>query len=405
MARLWSSGFELNSATAGVEWDASSSASIQTTTKRSGTYAAQFTSFTSGVNKRILYQFLSAAGSGPYFFRTYFRIDTLPTAENRILLLNSLLSTGTPEVYITINDTGSLTLYDEDGAIGSASSALSTSTWYRIELQFDITAAAGSHVVRALLDGSEFAGSATRNISVGILCFGVGGNLALEAQTTGNWFFDDVAINDSTGSFQNSYPGEGEIIHLRPNAAGDNADWSDAFIGDPWEQIEEVTPDDATSYIQNSDLGTSDFNLDATPAAMDSDDTINCVQVGWRFRAASVVGTQPITVLRIAASSGGTVEESGNITLSTATWNTNATASPKNYQLTLYDLPGASSTAWTKADLDTTQIGVRNTNDPTPQAQVSTLWLLVDHKPAGGGGPPETAVKDIIGPGLIAFAR
>jgi hypothetical protein len=58
---------------------------------------------------------------------------------------------------------------------------------------------------------------------------------------------------------------------------------------------------------------------------------------------------------------------------------TNANANPRNYALTLYDLPGASTDSWTKATLDTAQIGVRHTVDNgTNAVNVSTLWLLVD---------------------------
>ena len=91
-------------------------------------------------------------------------------------------------------------------------------------------------------------------------------------------------------------------------------------------------------------------------------------------------GTQNF-VLRIKASSGGTVEESGNI-LATTTWQTNTAAAPRNYSLTLYDLPGASTTAWTKADLDTAQIGVKKIDGLAVLNRISTLWLLVEHTPA-----------------------
>ena len=94
--------------------------------------------------------------------------------------------------------------------------------------------------------------------------------------------------------------------------------------------------------------------------------------------------------MRIKASASGTVEESTSFTTPNSTWYTNDNAAPRNYRLTLYDLPGASTTSWTKADLDTTQIGVRISLNNVNDAYVSTLWLLVDHKPTAGGGavPP-----------------
>lgn len=397
MGRLWSSGFELNSTTANVEFTASAVAvpTIQTTTVRSGTYAAQVTSLGSGISKGLSYDYSSAVSNGPHFYRFYLRVATLPSAENYICYI-----TGTGEIDLTLDNTGALRLYDEDGVIGSPSSALSLNTWYRIEITFDGTAAAGSHIVRARIDGTEFAGASNRSMSGGLKTFVFGGNLADEANTTGNWYFDDIGINDSTGSFQNSYPGEGEIIHLRPNAAGDNAQWAGG-TGSTFAEVDEVTPDNATTYIQSNTLNQiSDFNIDATPAALASDDTINVVQVGTRFTgedAGSVVGF----ALRIKASASGTVEESSNIQFNSTTYFTNATAIPRNYALTLYDLPGASTTAWTKADLDSTQIGVKDTVDPGLDGiRVSTLWLLVDHKPAGAVVASTAKTRMMMGVGI-----
>jgi hypothetical protein len=378
MSRLWSSGFELNSTTNGVEWnDVSGSPTIQTTTVRSGTYALQISSLVSGTGKYVLYTLNDIGTQGPLFFRVYVRFATFPSAENIFIGDDNLY------FYLTIDNIGVVRLYDEDGQIGSGSSALSLNTWYRIEIQYDKTPVAGSHVIRAKIDGTEFAGSNTRNLAFSIFGFMFGGNIGSEGNTTGNWFFDDIAINDSTGSFQNSYPGEGEIIHLRPNATGDNSAWT----GDNTD-IDEVTPDDATTYIEAIEDGTDieDVNIDATPAALASDDTINVVQVGVRHGAVGVAGADPEYALRIKASSGGTVEESSTITITAAAFATNGNANPHNYLLTLYDLPGASTTAWTKADLDTAQIGVHAVTTIAELPRISTLWLLVDHKPAAVGG-------------------
>lgn len=35
-------------------------------------------------------------------------------------------------------------------------------------------------------------------------------------------YYDDIAINNVSGSFQNSWPGDGGVVALTPNAAGDS---------------------------------------------------------------------------------------------------------------------------------------------------------------------------------------
>ena len=372
MSRLWSSGFELNTLGSEVEGIFNTGlGQIGTGTVRSGTYAYESDLPQAYIN----YQFAASAQTAPFFIRAYIRIATLPNAQDRIIIAGS---SGLLRIGIRMNTDGTLELWNEEDSaqIGSDSSALSTNTWYRIELKVDTTTISSTSV-EARIDGSSFA-SGTANLAAGILNFWIG---KFNANVTGFLYYDDIAINDSTGSFQNSWPGEGEIIHLRPDEDGDN----DAWGLNGFQQVDEITPDNATTAIQTNGLDDiSEFTLAATPAALASDDTINCVQVGVRFRQDVTTGNDPTIALRIKSAPAGTVEESSAITCTTTTWGTNAVAAPRNYALTLYDLPGASTTAWTKADLDTAQIGVRLTNEPTDaEPQVSTMWLLVDHKPAG----------------------
>jgi len=391
MARLWSSGAELNSTAANVEFTSNAgTVSIVTSPVRSGTYAVRSNPTASFGN--VKYAYRAAATQESVFIRFYLRIGTLPSASTNWIFDTTGVGT---KMILRMTSGGALQLYNaEDSAqVGSNSSALSVDTWYRIEVGIDTTTLA-STVTSARIDGVEFA-SGTVNLggAINSLTFGIN-----QAGVTADLYYDDMAINDSTGSFQNSYPGAGEIIHLRPNAAGDNNQWdTDLASGDAnnYQRVDEVTPDDVTSYIASATLDQiDDYNIDATPAALASDDTINVVQVGVRFAVADATSTDPDFVLRIKASASGTVEESAAIDASSTSWRTNAISSPSNYKLTLYDLPGASTTAWTKSTLDTTQIGVRQAAADAHEAWISTLWLLVEHKPAdGGGGSGRTAAS------------
>lgn len=379
MARLTGVGLELNSTTDLVEVEDTNSGAIASSILRSGSYSAQGV-MTSGTRRGFLIQFKDAANDGPFFIRVYFLYKTLPTAENHIIVCNfddAVSSTGRL-AYITLDNTGALRLYDEDGSIGSASSALSAGTWYRVEIQFNSTGGGATDIVRARIDGVEFAGASNRNLSLGIRSVKFGSNLNAEAQSTGEWYFDDIAINDGTGSSQTSYPGSGKIIHLKPNAAGDNNQLEGAASTN-YQDVDEVTPDDATTHITTVSDATNeidDYNIEA-PDAIAPDDTITLVQVGVRF-AGGGASSNDSFVVRIKASASGTVEESSNITPASTSYRTNAPLAPRNHPLTLYDLPGASTTAWTRADLVTTQIGIKKSADSTNGALISTLWLLVE---------------------------
>lgn len=400
MARLKTLGHELNTDLA-IEWDGRYGVqTFSTTTVRSGTYSLQLSGLVTLTTKGLRYNFKSSANNGPFFFRNYIYFVSFPLIEDRIIVFNNTGDLTTPIVYLTIDNSGVLRLYDEDGQI-TGTSTLSTATWYRIETEIDVTAAAGSHVVKSRVASpsqetadtyTEFASATNRSLSAGVMSMSIGANLASEANATGEWYFDDHAINDNTTSNQNSYPDEGEVIVRRPNGNGDNSQWtgSDGNSTDNYLLVDEVTPNDATDYVESKTSGQiDDYTVEDMPASMDSNDVINVVHVEARFIMSSASGTDPTAVLRVKASSGGTVEESATISFnSIADWWTNSQAEPHNAILTLYDQPGASTSPWTKATLDTAQIGIRETNTDADLFRVTAIWMTVDHKPS----PPKSLV-------------
>lgn len=369
MARLWSSGGELNSTTLEGNGASGSNAPVmESATIRSGTYS--FKTTTATFSSIINYNFGARA---IVYARAYIYLSSLPTVD---LTMLNFISGAQDNGYLLLKTDGTIQLWKGftigNAQIGSASSAISTGAWHYLELFIDTTTTA-STVLTGRVDGVQFA-SGTENVGIGknsdAINFGITGGSASKTV-----YFDDLAINDSSGSFHNSWPGEGKIIHLKANAAGDNSDWTNDYTN-----VDETTPDDASTLVSsNTSNHIDDHNIEAP--AMGTSDTVNVVQVGCRFNGAGASANASF-VLRIKASASGTVEESSAITPSNTTWVTNAAAAPRNYSLTLYDLPGASTTAWTKSDLDNAQIGYRLSSTSTNAAQISTVWLLVDYIPS-----------------------
>ena len=393
MARLRTTGFELNSVTDVIENNTHSGPpTIDTTTIRSGVYALQKDA---GVNTGICEVVLNTAGTNQgWWMRGYININAYPgSLKDGGLMFRD--TGGAVVACIGINSDGTLELWHSNfpgsgTQIGSDSAALSLDTWYRLELFVDTTTNTSCDI-EAKIDGTAFATTSGVNLS------GLAGGAAIQyarvgqalSDSTAEFFFDDVAVNDDTGSFQNSYPGEGEVIRLKPDGDGDNTAWTNTYTN-----IDEVTPDDTTTLISSATLDQiEDVNIEATPAAMASDDVINVVHVGCRFRRSNNFDS-PTFVVRVKASASGTVEESSSMAPVSTTWLTNNvnTTLPGLYPLTLYDLPGSSTTAWTKTDLDAAQIGVRQTKNAISASNVTTLWMYVDHKPAPAA-PSAVAVK------------
>lgn len=380
MARLFTSGFELNSTTAGVEFTSVSGTAptIQSSVVRSGGYAME--AGAAGI-REVDHQFSATDVNGPYYARIYLYIDTAFTTDRPII--GFFFTNDAAIAYIRLNTDNTLSLHPNSGTqIGSSSSALNTGQWYQIELYYKNGAGTDDGEFEGKIDGVSFASTTGHPDDFGVAKLKIGN---LFGGSGGTIYIDDIALNDDTGSFQNSYPGEGSIIHLKPNATGDNGDWS----GD-YQDIDEVTPDDGTtklSSLTGSDI--EDVNLEASGLTSEE---ISVVQVGVRAAGGGASGNSSF-VVRVKDDTGGTVEESSAITPSGTSYFTNATSVPRKAPLTLYDLPGASTTEWTPSELDTAQIGVRLSSGDTNPALVSTLWMLVEYQ-ASAAGDLSASVSD-----------
>src|SRR3990172_6368829 len=101
MARLAYPGAELNDTGPGVEWTGRSAGAptISSTIKRSGGYSVVVTSLVSATPKWLASQY-AAGGTGPWFVRVYIRPDTLPSAENTIIVLNNGADVTTPIIWV-----------------------------------------------------------------------------------------------------------------------------------------------------------------------------------------------------------------------------------------------------------------------------------------------------------------
>ena len=386
MARLWTAGAELQTATAGIEFSTiiTTAPVVETSIKRSGNAAWRISNAAAVEGFRQTH----TSAQGAFFFRFYLYIVALPTAAAHII--GGARTTGANKVTIRLTSGGALQLYNSEDAaqVGSDSSALDLETWYRIEMTYDSTTLS-STTCAALIDGVEFA-AGTVDITATPTIFGI---FTTAGDATMDIIVDDLAINDTSGSFQTSWPGAEHVIALRPNGNGDNSDWggSDGNSTDNYLLVNEVPPS-STEYVEDNTANQiDDYELEATPAAMESNAVINVVHVGVYAAVSDATGGDPDIVLRIKSASGGTVEESSSLDCNSVTYQGPAPLPAlTTYALTLYDLPGASTTAWTKADLDTAQAGVREAVTDTHFARVAALWVMVGYTPGVAGGVAST---------------
>lgn len=373
MARLWQSGFELNSITGDVEFSTiSGTASISSTTVRTGGFAGRTNpAAATGFFRQVIF---AADSSTVVFFRAYLRIAAAPGASTVVMRISNNLDNACAQLQLT--STRTLILLNAAATqVGSPSAVLSLNQWYRVELKLDASASPGT--LDARVDGVSFAAGANsaqspwRKVIVG----------PVTAATTCDLFWDDLAVNDTTGTAQNSWPDDGQIINLVPNADGDAHAWGDttnvAGTTNNFTLVDEVPPNDATDLVQSVTLNAEDM-YNVTDPALGSAVRINCVLVGGRHRNNTADATTAFRY-QLKKASGGTVQQSASIIPNSTTFTTNANAQPRNYPIVAHNDPDG--LPWTVATLTSMQIGQKLTAAGTNRVQVTAVWASVDVTP------------------------
>lgn len=152
--------------------------------------------------------------NGEWFARFYLMIVTAPAGAQ---LIAGFGSTAAPsDVHILLNANRTIQLRRGVSTnVGSASAALTLNQWYRIELRYKVGVGAVDEV-EARIDGVQLAIVTAVSITdTNPAAFAVGWQ-GTPGGTTPDIRFDDVAVNDASGSDQNSWPGDGNIVLLKP---------------------------------------------------------------------------------------------------------------------------------------------------------------------------------------------
>lgn len=378
MARLWSCGFELNSATTSVEVNTvAGGPTINSSIVHpgGGKFSGEINGLATGVRKTFDQQFLAAAAAGPFFGRTYFYFTAFPNVTTSIISWSDSTLTN---LWVNITSAGALSLNDGGGQIGS-STTLNLNQWYRIETQFFWKTSTTS-VAELLVDGSTIATASNRNLVGTIFSYNNGGNLRTETGTSGHWFMDDISVNDNTGSFQTTYSGAGTIIHLYPKSTGsvntfDTQTGGSSGSSNNFSRVLEFPPDDATTFNGTATLNNEDLFL-AQPVS--SLGTVTLVSIGCRIRNSTADATAAIKY-ELKNFGTGTTSQGTAVVPNTTSWVTHSNPQPRIYKLTLYQDPDAVN--WNIQTINNMQIGYKLTTAPGVAGQridATLVWALLE---------------------------
>lgn len=263
---------------------------------------------------------------------------------------------------------------------------ISTGQWYQIELSFIYSA--GGSTSELKVNGVSY-GSAATGVS------GVSNHAthvlwgATESASGGTsvMYFDNIIVNDSTGSSETSWVGDQRVLQAHPVAMGDAVTDTDASpylwqtsgggltSGDltNWNRVDEVQPDDNTTYSR-ANLGQHYFDIyavetRATVGHVAATDAITFVNVMGKM--AGTGGTsRPFRYFFQYDSSGTGATYTGDLEANANAWFW-GDVNDKGWSI-LHPLYPSSKVG---SDLDSMEIGVYKNDGTSRTVNVSTIWL------------------------------
>lgn len=249
MARIYTVGYEVAAPITGnaVQVDSpltvspSGAISRDTSLQRTGTGCLKCDS--AAGNAIAAVPILTFAASTTFYVRAFYRFTDLPTSTARIM------GAGTGElsgVFVMLTSGGKLQLWNNQTVtqIGSDSAVtLTTGTYYRVEVMAVLNSSTQVTAVELRLDGTTVASASGLTITGVKSTFKIGWTTAPGASKV--LYIDDVAVNNSTGTVNNSWCGDGRVVMLLPASNNSVGLWQSSTggsIGNAWDAINNVPP-------------------------------------------------------------------------------------------------------------------------------------------------------------------
>ena len=342
MAREWWTGMEMGDL---LEWDTvyttgSSTVTIEATTVRSGTYSLKL--YGQGIGNAYAQHDLATAVSELYV-RVGFRFDT-NNKENAPAI--NFLDTAAAElgtVYVGSDNVLHADIGGSDVATGSTT--MQVDTWYLLEARLKVDDSAG--VFQVHVDGSSeisFSGDTKPGSTTTV------GSVRFEGGVTwasfGTTYLDDIAINDTTGTRDIDWPGEGHIVAYVPAAGGTYTDFSIGGSSPPanaYQAVDDIPANDGTDYVYSTTTGEQATFTSAASGL--STVTIKQVAVEGRFAEGAATGETMAIMIR-----NGSTDHVG-------TYNALTTGYGKVFREDYAQDPDTSAD-WTVVSVDNLEFGV-----------------------------------------------
>lgn len=276
--------------------------------------------------------YMHPAISNEYVFATV--LDSAGTAQTCLGF-----DAATNNLYLRLTGTYTGTL------LATGSTTMGPDGWHTIEWRTQITSTTVG-VSEVWLDGARvinFSGDNTATANANVQTVRLGLIAASAAGNTGAYTgYDDIGVNDTSGTLNNGQIYDGRVVLLKPTGAGSTTAQTRGGTdsGANWSQVDELPPS-MTDYVYSATAATRDtYALQDVPAGSWS---VNCVEaLAYAQNSDALAGSLGLTV-----KSGGTTNEATAQALT-------ATAA---YFRQFYETDPNTSSAWAVAAVDALEAG------------------------------------------------
>ena len=312
----------------------------------------------SGEHALRIYQ-AAAAGARQQLYRN---LDANYTELYDRIELCAVSSAATESVYhyrddnfdvvasIRIDSDLTLRFYVGDVEIGTTAGVVLPDVFTRIETHYTVDDTDGLFEVR-VNGNSLFSWSGnTDPLATGhirYLCLGK----ILSTSTNILFYYDDIAVNDTTGTVNNSWCGKGSILLLKPKGVGNYSQFAPSNnTYDNWEMVDEVPHDGDETYVFSDAADEIDtYEMEELVADKGIDPTelvVKAVQVCLTGRYEGV-DAHLAPMLR-----SGTTDHEGDVMTMTSSY----------YRLfdAMFDVNPFTSAAWTYEEVDALEAGIKH---------------------------------------------
>lgn len=409
MANIYLTGAEIDAVPTTApfyEYDSiTGTAPTRTTTITKGSRAAyQFTTTPVAATSYIRKAVVGAETTNDYFGKFDLYVDLFSNTITPTVIFETLSGAGNRNLQIQLNTSRQIELLNYADAVLVTGPVLALDTWYTISWRFQYGAGGSTgylYLDNALIGSGTVSNGATSNKMTDII-FGLIGQPSV---TNTIAVHDNIIVNDSTGTNDNSFPDYTErVVHAYGVAGfdgrgGTNTYWATTAGGNSSGTINNYTlnnqnpPDDGANYTRRNAISpagdyidwydiesVATINSGISGTGISSTDAVKVIQLGAQVGSGSGTPGNRFFKYRCVANSANVATPNASADVFT---NVNGYAmmsvadTPGQYVPTAVFYTDETSSAWTVAKLDTMLIGLFADGAVGDNVRIPAIWAAI----------------------------